>query len=206
MALTTHRRPSFPRLQHRSRVANHLCRVVQPSARKRRPTFAPVRPSAPHPGRYFPDRNPFFSGLHGTNALPWSSASGASSPSTVRASSEYSTCNASVASNPATVPSFARAPSPTPAHVQPPQRLVQLSDHRPAARTAAVRITRKHVCGDLRRHDHVLTPARTRCEPVAEDLLRVPVRIEVRGALPIWLRSQSDRKVRLVHQRSHRAI
>ena len=46
------------------------------------------------PRRYLPDRNPFFSGLHGTSAMPWSSASGASSPSTVRASSEYSTCSA----------------------------------------------------------------------------------------------------------------
>ena len=46
------------------------------------------------PRRYLPDRKPFFSGLHGTSAMPWSSASGASSPSTVRASSEYSTCSA----------------------------------------------------------------------------------------------------------------
>ena len=46
------------------------------------------------PRRYFPDRNPFFSGLHGTSAMPWSSASGAISPSTVRASNEYSTCRA----------------------------------------------------------------------------------------------------------------
>ena len=46
------------------------------------------------PRRYLPDRKPFFSGLHGTRAIPWSRASGASSPSTVRASSEYSTCSA----------------------------------------------------------------------------------------------------------------
>ena len=46
------------------------------------------------PRRYLPDRNPLRSGLHGTSAMPWSSASGASSPSTVRASSEYSTCSA----------------------------------------------------------------------------------------------------------------
>jgi hypothetical protein len=41
-----------------------------------------------------PDRKPFFSGLHGTSAMAWSWANGATSLSTVRASSEYSTCSA----------------------------------------------------------------------------------------------------------------
>jgi hypothetical protein len=44
--------------------------------------------------RYLPDRKPFFSGLHGTSEIPWLRANGATSPSTVRASSEYSTWRA----------------------------------------------------------------------------------------------------------------
>ena len=43
---------------------------------------------------YFPERNPPASGLQGMTPIPVSSASGISSPSTVRASSEYSTCSA----------------------------------------------------------------------------------------------------------------
>ncbi|MBY8877993.1 AraC family transcriptional regulator [Streptomyces sp. PLK6-54] len=43
------------------------------------------------PRRYLPDKKPFFDGLHGTRASPWSRANGASSPATSRARSEYST-------------------------------------------------------------------------------------------------------------------
>jgi hypothetical protein len=48
-------------------------------------------------------------------------------------------------------------------------------------RTATVGVTGEEIGEELRRQHHVLAPSRMGGEPVAEDLLRVAVGVEVRG-------------------------